>query len=87
MQFSANDIFQLDNLLNPEKDEPKKGIFTPNSIINPGNLGTPSISKEQAKKNHKIKATINRKPMSPKKTFSAKGRLEPEHEVNPKKKF
>ena len=81
MQFSANDIFQLDNLLNPEKEEPKKGIFTPNSVLNPGNLGNTTIPKQSAKKNHKINATINRKPMSPKKKFSANGRKEPEHSV------
>lgn len=83
MQFSANDIFQLETLLNPETESSPKGIFEPKSTLSPGTLGNTNSSKSKASPNHKVKATINRNPdLSNKKKFSAKGRPEPDHEVN-----
>jgi hypothetical protein len=79
MDFSANDITQLTNLLNPESDSPPEGVFSTESFLSPGTLGTQNKKKSKAEPNHKVKATINR--ASPKPKFESKGRPEPEHKV------
>ena len=81
MQFSANDLTQLTNLLTPDTDSPPEGVFSTDSVLGPGNLGSQESSKPKASPNHKVKATINREPEKPKKTFEANGRPEPDHEV------
>jgi hypothetical protein len=82
MNFTANDITQLSDLLNQHNDDaqPQKGVYKTESLLNPGTLGETSQKKVSAQPNHKIKATINR-PKSPSKTFNPNGRKEPEHEV------
>jgi hypothetical protein len=80
MEFSANDITQLSNLLATSESQPQKGVFSTESVLNPGTLGTSSSSKPKVQPNHPVKAIINRnKP--PKKKFESEGRPEPEHEV------